>query len=75
MQGLAYGLIFLNTPAAIVTYFVLPIASSIIFSVVPALQEGARRGSTWGRRSSRSSSSVAVTSPATSWPHLGTTAL
>jgi hypothetical protein len=41
MQGLAYGLIFLNTPAAIVTFFVLPIASSIIFSVVPALQDSA----------------------------------
>jgi ABC-2 type transport system permease protein len=41
LQGLAYGLIFLNTPAAIVTFFVLPIASSIIFSVVPALQDSA----------------------------------
>jgi len=41
LQGLAYGLIFLNTPAAIVTYFVLPIASSIIFAVVPALQDSA----------------------------------
>ncbi len=41
MQGLAYGLIFLNTPAAIVTFFVLPIASSIVFSVVPALQDSA----------------------------------
>ncbi len=41
LQGLAYGLIFLNTPAAIVTFFVLPIASSIIFSVVPALEDSA----------------------------------
>ena len=41
LQGLAYGLIFLNTPAAIVTYFVLPIASSIIFSLVPALADSA----------------------------------
>lgn len=41
LQGLAYGLIFLNTPAAIVTYFVLPIASSIIFSVVPSLEDSA----------------------------------
>lgn len=41
LQGLAYGLIFLNTPAAIVTYFVLPIASSIIFSVVPSLADSA----------------------------------
>lgn len=41
MQGLAYGLIFLNTPAAIVTFFVLPIASSIVFSLVPALVDSA----------------------------------
>ncbi len=39
LQGLAYGLIFLNTPAAIVVFFVAPIASSIIFSVVSALRD------------------------------------
>lgn len=39
MQGLAYGLIFLNTPAAIVTFFVLPIASSIVFSLVSWLRD------------------------------------
>jgi len=41
LQGLAYGLIFLNTPAAIVTFFVLPIASSIVFNLVPALRDSA----------------------------------
>lgn len=41
LQGLAYGLILLNTPAAIVTFFVLPIASSIVFSLVPGLQDAA----------------------------------
>ena len=41
LQGLAYGMLFLNTPAAIVTFFVLPIASSIIFNVVPALRDAA----------------------------------
>jgi ABC-2 type transport system permease protein len=41
LQGLAYGLIFLNTPAAIVTFFVLPIASSIVFSLVPGLRDSA----------------------------------
>lgn len=41
MQGLAYGLLFLNTPAAIVAYFVLPIASSIVFNVVPGLRDSA----------------------------------
>ena len=37
LQGLAYGLILLNTPAAIVVFFVLPIASSIVFELVSAL--------------------------------------
>lgn len=41
LQGLAYGLILLNTPAAIVAFFVLPIASSIVFSLVPGLQDAA----------------------------------
>lgn len=41
MQGLAYGMLLLNTPAAIVTFFVLPIASSIVFSLVGALEDAA----------------------------------
>lgn len=41
MQGLAYGMLLLNTPAAIVTFFVLPIASSIVFSLVAALEDAA----------------------------------
>lgn len=41
MQGLAYGMLLLNTPAAIVTFFVLPIASSIVFSLVEALEDAA----------------------------------
>ncbi|WP_435745644.1 ABC transporter permease [Nocardioides sp. SYSU DS0663] len=39
LQGLAYGLILLNTPAAIVTFFVLPIASSIVFNLVSGLRD------------------------------------
>lgn len=39
LQGLAYGLILLNTPAAIVTFFVLPIASSIIFGTISGLHD------------------------------------
>ncbi len=39
LQGLAYGLILLNTPAAIVAFFVLPIAMSILFSLVSWLRE------------------------------------
>ncbi len=41
VQGLAYGLLFLNTPAAIVFFFVAPIASSIVFNLVTSLQEAA----------------------------------
>lgn len=41
LQGLAYGLIFLNTPAAIVTFFVAPVASQLIFNLVPALRDSA----------------------------------
>jgi ABC-type transport system involved in multi-copper enzyme maturation permease subunit len=42
IQGLAYGLLLLNSPAAIVAFFVLPIASSIIFNVVPGLRDVAQ---------------------------------
>ena len=39
LQGLAFGLIFLNSAAAIVTYFVLPIAFSILTSVWATLRD------------------------------------
>jgi ABC-type transport system involved in multi-copper enzyme maturation permease subunit len=39
LQGLAFGLIFLNSAAAIVTYFVLPIAFSIVASLWSALND------------------------------------
>jgi ABC-2 type transport system permease protein len=39
LQGLAFGLIFLNSAAAIVTYFVLPIAFSILTSLWKALAD------------------------------------
>lgn len=37
LQGLAFGLIFLNSAAAIVTYFVVPIAFSVVSSIWSAL--------------------------------------
>lgn len=37
-QGLAFGMILLNTPAAIVTYFVLPMVWSILTSLISGLQ-------------------------------------
>ncbi len=39
LQGLAFGMLFLNSAAAIVTYFVLPIAFSIVTSLIEALAD------------------------------------
>ncbi|HET7174123.1 MAG TPA: ABC transporter permease [Nocardioidaceae bacterium] len=38
IEGFAFGMLFMNSAAAIVLYFVLPIATSIIFNVVHWLQ-------------------------------------
>ena len=39
LQGLAFGLLFLNSAAAIVTYFVVPIAFSVLTSIWTALAD------------------------------------
>ena len=39
LQGLGFGMLFLNSAAAIVTFFVLPIASTLVFNLVPALKD------------------------------------
>jgi hypothetical protein len=41
LQGLAFGLLLLNSAAAVVLYFVLPTAFSILFNTVPALEDSA----------------------------------
>jgi ABC-type transport system involved in multi-copper enzyme maturation permease subunit len=41
LQGLAFGLLFLNSAVAIVLFFVLPTAFSILFNTVPALTDSA----------------------------------
>jgi ABC-2 type transport system permease protein len=41
LQGLAFGLLFLNSAAAIVTFFVLPTAFSIVASLWGALEDAA----------------------------------
>ena len=41
LQGLAFGLLFLNSAAAIVVYFVVPIAFSIVASLWGALKDAA----------------------------------
>ena len=37
LEGLAFGMLFMSSAAAIVIYFVVPIAWSILFDVVSAL--------------------------------------
>ncbi len=39
LQGLAFGALFLNSAAAIVTYFVLPIAFNIVTGIVEQLRD------------------------------------
>jgi hypothetical protein len=39
LQGLAFGMLLLNSAAAIVSYFVLPIAFSIVTSIVSAFRD------------------------------------
>jgi ABC-2 type transport system permease protein len=39
LQGLAFGMVLLNSAAAIVSLFVLPIGFSVLTSVVPSLQD------------------------------------
>lgn len=41
VQGLAFGMLFLNSAAAIVTFFILPTVSAVVFSLVPALEDPA----------------------------------
>lgn len=39
LQGVAFGLILLSTPAAVVTFFILPIVSTLVFTTVPSLAD------------------------------------
>jgi ABC-2 type transport system permease protein len=39
VQGLAFGMLFLNSAAAIVTYFVLPIAFNIVTSIIEQVRD------------------------------------
>jgi hypothetical protein len=39
VQGFAFGMLLMNTAAAIVAYYVLPLASTVVFSLVGALRD------------------------------------
>jgi ABC-2 type transport system permease protein len=41
LQGLAFGMLFLNSAAAIVVFFVVPIVSSVVFNLVEQLRDAA----------------------------------
>jgi ABC-2 type transport system permease protein len=41
VQGLAFGMLFMNSAAAIVLYFVIPTAWSILFSLISSLENAA----------------------------------
>ncbi len=74
LQGLAFGMLFLNSAAAIVVFFVVPIASSVVFNVVPALRDIApwvdlgSAQQAWGNAGSDAPSAEA-------WAQLGTAGL
>ncbi len=72
LQGLAFGLLFLNSAAAIVSYFVLPIAFSIVTSMVAALS-GARPWVEPGAAHLPLLAGGSLT--AVEWAHLATTTL
>ena len=67
LQGLAFGLLFLNSSAAIVSYFVLPSALNIIGTLWDVHAPGAALDRPVGR-AGRRCSAAAGTSPASSGP-------
>lgn len=75
IQGMAYGMLFLNTPAAIVFFFVAPIASSIVFSLVPALRDSAAWLDLGTAQQPLFELSGGQTPTGEQWAQLGTTSL
>jgi ABC-2 type transport system permease protein len=72
MQGIAFGFLFLNSAAAIVSYFLLPVVSSIVFAVAEPLQ-GVREWVDVGAGQAPLSEAGALT--ATEWAHLASTSV
>jgi ABC-2 type transport system permease protein len=70
LQGLAFGFLFLNSAAAIVAYFLLPVISTIVFSVVEPLS-GVREWLDIGFAQSPLSESGSLSGQ--EWGHLATT--
>lgn len=72
LQGLAFGLLLLNSAAAIVSYFLLPVLSSIVFGVAEPLS-GLREWLDIGSAQSPLSDTDALTGG--EWARLATTTL
>ena len=78
LQGLAFGMLFLNSAAAIVVFFVVPIVSSVVFNLVPALQDVAPwvdLGSAQGEWGGGGPGGNQGTPSAEAWAQLGTSSL
>ncbi len=71
VQGVGFGLLFLNTPLAIAASFVLPVA----LSIVGGLTEGAQRVTGWVDLSLVTEPLMAGTMQGEDWAHLGTSVL
>jgi ABC-2 type transport system permease protein len=72
LQGLAFGLLFLNSAAAIVSYFLLPVISGLVFSVADPLQ-GVRDWVDVGFAQAPLNEAGALTGE--EWGHLATSSL
>ncbi|MGL5850118.1 MAG: ABC transporter permease [Phycicoccus sp.] len=71
VQGVAFGLVFLNTPLAIVLSLVLPTA----FTIVGALVSGFKRVATWLDLSRATEPLLGGSMGGQDWAHLGTASL
>ncbi len=71
VQGVAFGLVFLNTPLAIAASFALPIA----FSIVGGLNEGLYRFTEWVDLSRVTDPLLSGEMAGADWAHFGTAAL
>ncbi|QKE83646.1 ABC transporter permease [Arthrobacter sp. NEB 688] len=71
VQGVGFGLLFLNTPLAIVASFALPTA----LSIVAGLAEGAQRVTAWLDLSLVTEPLMTGTMRGEDWAHLATSAL
>jgi ABC-type transport system involved in multi-copper enzyme maturation permease subunit len=71
VQGLAFGMLFMSSAAAIVLYYVLPIAWSILFNTISALSSAAP----WVDLGTASQPLFDHDMSTANWAHLGVTTL